>query len=233
MASPLERSIVAKDVVEALRRDILSGKYRSGEFLTEVQICRELNVSRGTARRAFQQLREDGLVTTDENSHTIVQGFTEKDIDDIYELRLLLEKRAAQILLKAEYTDYMPILESMNRLHHAYIEGKGENQLEMAERGYDIHIAIMQATKNKALFQAWKALSATLQVIMQINGNTVDCDWAYTSHKQLVDAILQKRSDIDKTVEEHLLRDSKEIYLREREKKTDTTERKQRRGEKK
>ena len=215
MTSPLERSIVAKDVVDALRRDILRGKYRPGEYLTEVQVCRVLGVSRGTARRAFQQLREDGLVITDANSHTIVQGLTAKDIDDIYELRLLLEKRAAQILLRADYTDYMPILESMNRLQQAYVSGGGENPLEMASLGYEIHVSILRATGNKALFNAWKSLASALQIIMEINGNTVDCRWAYESHKQLVNAILQKRDDIEAIIEEHLIRDSKDIYLRE------------------
>ena len=215
MTSPLERSIVAKDVVDTLRRGILRGKYRRGEYLTEVGICRALNVSRGTARRAFQQLREDGLVTSDENSHTIVQGLTAKDIDDIYELRLLLEKRAAHILLRADYTDYMPILESMSRLQRAYVRGGGENPLEMAALGYEVHVSVMGATRNKALFNAWKSLASTLQIIMEINGNTVDCRRAFESHKQLVDAILQKRDDIEGIIEEHLIRDSKDIYLRE------------------
>ncbi len=45
---------LSSDLFSNLRKDILQGKLRQGEKLTEQQICNEYNVSRTPVREAFR-----------------------------------------------------------------------------------------------------------------------------------------------------------------------------------
>ena len=46
----------------AIQKDILSGKIKSGEKLTEQRICKQYDVSRTPVREALRQLEADGLI---------------------------------------------------------------------------------------------------------------------------------------------------------------------------
>ncbi|MCI8510528.1 MAG: GntR family transcriptional regulator [Lachnospiraceae bacterium] len=213
LSSPLQRSLIAKDILSTLRYEIVSGELKEGEYLREVAISKRMNVSRGPVRRALQQLEAEGLVVSEENGRTSVVGISNTDIDDIYDLRLILEKKAVLILRDKDFVDYTPILESLNHLKQERDKGPESDPVVAAGLGYDVHVAIMKCSGNKAIFNAWKSLSTTLQLIMEMNGNYVESERAFASHKLLVDAIIQKREDIERVIEQHLLQDSKDIYL--------------------
>src|ERR1700676_4574804 len=53
------------DVAAALREQIASGGYGAGRQVeSEAELCRRFGVSRVTVRRALEQLRTDGLLTS-------------------------------------------------------------------------------------------------------------------------------------------------------------------------
>ena len=53
LSAPLQRSLVAKDVLSTLRYEILTGELKEGEYLREVAISKRMDVSRGPVRRAL------------------------------------------------------------------------------------------------------------------------------------------------------------------------------------
>jgi len=83
------------EVYRQLRENILQGRYRAGSTLTENQLSMEMGVSRTPVREAISQLELDGLVCSSPNKSIIVQGFDEKDILDMYEVRSRMETLAA------------------------------------------------------------------------------------------------------------------------------------------
>ena len=56
--------------------------------------CRELNMSRNPIRTALKTLHAEGLVVRDYYKSIIVKEITDKDIEEIYQLRELLEGAA-------------------------------------------------------------------------------------------------------------------------------------------
>ena len=60
----LDRSTLRERALEALRAAIISGQYRPGDHLGEVDLGKHLGVSRGTVREALRHLQQEGLVTT-------------------------------------------------------------------------------------------------------------------------------------------------------------------------
>lgn len=93
---PVERSGPLGDrVYEMLRNYLRSGKVRWGEFLREETLAERLGVSRTPVREALRRLASEGLVEAHGRSFR-VPALTEDDLEDIYELRLLLETEAVR-----------------------------------------------------------------------------------------------------------------------------------------
>lgn len=83
-------------VYEQIRENILNGVYREQEELKEVTLGEKLGVSRTPVREALRQLELEGLVEIIPNKGARVTGITKKDIDDIYQIRYLLEGLSAR-----------------------------------------------------------------------------------------------------------------------------------------
>lgn len=91
---PVERPRALGDqVYQTLRANVRNGKILPGQALQEVQLAAQLGVSRTPVREALTRLASDGLVTADGRSF-VVPSLTLADVDDIYEVRGLLEPEA-------------------------------------------------------------------------------------------------------------------------------------------
>lgn len=80
-------------IVEQLRRDILAGTYAAGEQLRQDALAASFEVSRIPVREALFQLEAEGLVVIEPHKGAIVSAFPLEEIDDVFDLRVLLEPR--------------------------------------------------------------------------------------------------------------------------------------------
>ena len=80
-------------IVEQLRRDILDGTYTAGEQLRQDALAASFQVSRIPVREALFQLEAEGLVLIEPHKGAIVSAFSLEEIDDVFDLRVLLEPR--------------------------------------------------------------------------------------------------------------------------------------------
>lgn len=79
----------------ALEEEICAGTILPGEFLIETALSAKLGISRTPLRGAIHRLAEEGLVELIPNRGARVIGVTEKDLIDIYMIRMRLEGLAA------------------------------------------------------------------------------------------------------------------------------------------
>jgi DNA-binding GntR family transcriptional regulator len=91
---PVERPLaLVEQVYSALRAQLRSGAIDAGQALQEVQLAEQLGVSRTPVREAMARLASEGLLSSDRRSFT-VPALSRKDVDDIYEVRFLVEPAA-------------------------------------------------------------------------------------------------------------------------------------------
>lgn len=91
---PVERPrALSEQVYHQLRGHMRDGTIVAGQPLQEVQIAAQLGVSRTPVREALRQLAIEGLLVSDGRSY-IVPELTLADLDDIYEIRFLIETHA-------------------------------------------------------------------------------------------------------------------------------------------
>jgi DNA-binding GntR family transcriptional regulator len=93
----VNRSLLADEVYEILRADLVSEQIAPGTRLNLDQLARELHVSNTPVRQALARLEADGLVTKEP-----YRGFAAsppldlQSVEEVYDLRLLLEPVAAE-----------------------------------------------------------------------------------------------------------------------------------------
>lgn len=86
-------SVAATDLI---RDAIIDGRLAPGERLKEVELATELGISRTPVREALLVLQTEGLVEAVPNRGATVRAHTAEDLDDLYQLRALLEGYAAR-----------------------------------------------------------------------------------------------------------------------------------------
>ena len=84
---------LGEQVYETLRKHVLDGAIAAGQALQEVPLATRLGVSRTPVREALARLASEGLLVSGGRSF-IVPALTLADVDDIYEVRLLIEPAA-------------------------------------------------------------------------------------------------------------------------------------------
>jgi len=83
-------------VYSTLLGKILSGELPPGSLIREIPIAEELLVSRTPVHDAVLQLTRDGLLTRVSDRRTVVSGLSAEEVDDLFEMRKLLEVEATR-----------------------------------------------------------------------------------------------------------------------------------------
>ena len=85
---------LATQAYHTIKENILNLTYPPGMVLTEAMLTKELEMSRSPVRTAIQMLQVEGLIVSDYYKSMTVKEITDKDINEIYQLRELLEGAA-------------------------------------------------------------------------------------------------------------------------------------------
>ena len=112
---------LADQVYEVLETDILSGKYKKGEVLTELKLSEELGVSRTPIREALHRLSAEHIIE-DTSKGSVVLGISPEDLHDIFKIRLALEAMAAVECTKNITEEELKELLETVELQEFYIE---------------------------------------------------------------------------------------------------------------
>lgn len=115
---------VASDTAyELLKQRVIAGTYAPGAQLKEEHLARELDISRTPIRAALRRLVQDGLATADAGRGVRVSEWTEHDIQETYELRALLEGRAAEL---AARRGGLPLADQLDALNARMAQAIGQ-----------------------------------------------------------------------------------------------------------
>ena len=92
---PISRNASAA-ASEIIREAIIDGRLAPGQRLKEEELARELGISRTPVREALVILEGEGLVESVPKRGASVRAYAADDLDDMYQLRALLEGYAAR-----------------------------------------------------------------------------------------------------------------------------------------
>lgn len=152
-------SSVNESIYAELRRRIMAGRYEPGLQLKEETLAAEMTVSRTPVRTALQRLVKDGLLEAHANRGVFVSGWTDRDIEEVFHLRCMLEPHAAW--LAAERADDAQIEElgALNRrMAKASGSGLPEAIAELQGLNNSFHQLILTASSSPRLISIARSL---------------------------------------------------------------------------
>lgn len=124
----VERQPALKDrVYQMLRTHLRRGTIAVGQPLQEAPLAEQLGVSRTPVRQALTRLAGEGLLVSDGRSF-VVPTLSRTDVDDIYEIRFLIEPAAMRRIapLTADAAVRAPIEQALAAARAAHEAGDTE-----------------------------------------------------------------------------------------------------------
>ena len=192
-------------VFHKLRDDILSGKYEEHEELKEVAIGEELGVSRTPVREAFRQLELEGLIQIIPNKGAYVTGITEKDVQDIYMIRSLLEGLCARWATEHITKEQMEEMEE--NIYLAKFHAQKGHLDQLAELDNRFHDIMYEACNSKMLEHQLKDFHQyVLRVRKKTLNNANRGPKSNEEHEQIMEAIKAGDADLaERLANQHMI----------------------------
>ena len=134
---------------QAIRREILSNKLRSGDPVPVERFVDELRLSRTPVREAILRLQREGLIEIRPRMGTFVSHLDIRQIREMYELRRLLEGYAAKLAAARVPPEEVRRLRRELRLYAT--ESSKPDCKGMSGSGKKIHTMIIEHCGNQAL----------------------------------------------------------------------------------
>lgn len=139
-----------RDVVfHTLREAILKGELKPGERLMELQLAAKLGVSRTPIREAIRMLEQEGLAVTVPRKGAEVARMTEKDMEDVLQIREVLDELAVKLACDNITRKEIRELESKTVQFENSIRSGDIKSIALAD--VDFHDVIYRAAGNKKL----------------------------------------------------------------------------------
>jgi DNA-binding GntR family transcriptional regulator len=189
LTPPPKRSL-ADDVVDRLRDAILHGSFKPGEPLREEQLAAMLDVSRGPVREALVQLEREGLVLVRRHRGATVARLSRGDLEEVYSLRLALERlatqRAVQLATEQDFKAMEEVLEAFD-----IVLSRRPSEKEVAELDVRFHDLIYRAARHQRLYESWANLRSQIYIFL-LSRNVANRDFreiTVKAHAELLETL--------------------------------------------
>jgi DNA-binding GntR family transcriptional regulator len=97
MKKNMEKHLTLREkILEHIRDAIISGSLKAGSRVSEPELAERYGISRTPIREAFRQLESEGYLTVIPRRGAVVSEFSQKDVEDFYAIKSILEGYAAR-----------------------------------------------------------------------------------------------------------------------------------------
>jgi DNA-binding GntR family transcriptional regulator len=151
---------------EKIRDAIIEGRFEPGTRITESEIAEKYGVSRVVIREAFSSLTQEGLLVKERNKYTQIVEFSQKDIKEIFDLRIAIEVAAASICVE-DSIDIIDELKEKSNIIDKMRNAKKDSLIDKLVRSdLDFHEFILMKSGNQRMLDVWNSLSSQILVLL-------------------------------------------------------------------
>ena len=194
-----KRTILVERVAKQIRKAIVCGNLKPADRLIETELANDMQISRNVVREAIRYLEKEGLVTATPFKGAKVREFTKKDLDDLYDLRIVLEELAIRTLIKNLDNEKITKLDSIVATWKQLTTESTVEEIIDADTIF--HKTICELSGNWRLLDAWMNISYQLRAVLTLDYYLHDYDTPekmLSPHYPVLEAI--KRGDAKESV---------------------------------
>jgi len=187
-SSAFDRASTAERVAGLLRERILDGTMAPGSRIVELEVARELDVSRSPVREALLRLRAEGLAAIVPYRGAFVTPLDRQRFAELMEFRLALERFALDRLVERFPTGAMARL----REHAAALREAvaARDRQRAVDLDLAVHRAIVELAGNALLERAYGDLLAQIRLYIAVtSARYPDIGELADEHDALIGAI--------------------------------------------
>lgn len=179
---------IREQTLDTLREAILTGELKPGHSLIEMDLSRQLGVSRAPIREALRILNSEGLIETIPYHGTTVRRLTRRDIEEIYSMRSLLETFAVEQVIRAGNPEVLQRLRGT--VEDMILAGRDNNINRVNILDRDFHDTLIAMSGHSLLLSLWQTVAMKVrQVMALVNRRNTDLTQIARNHLPLLDAM--------------------------------------------
>jgi len=172
-----------------IKDKIVHCEYRPGQFLIESDLMTVVGASRTPIREALSKLEQEGLLDILPKRGVMVRNITIGEINEIYEVRLLIEPYIIR-----EYGRLIPthlLKELMEGLNITGDEARGELGYK---KDQDLHQILMQLSQNSYFMDILNRLYSQNHRLRILSGDLLGyrAEETVKEHKDIVESLILK-----------------------------------------
>ncbi len=146
-----------EQIAEHIYASIIAGEYKPGDRIREETLAVTYGVSRGPVREALRILERDSVVRLLANKGAHVTKLSIKEVNDIFEIRMVLAGAMVRRLCAAPQSvimDFVPKVDQLERLAKAQDEGAA-----YVAASVELALGMAQASGNERLSEIMRSLA--------------------------------------------------------------------------
>ena len=175
-------------VYNYLYNGILSGDIPLGSPIAELELGRALGLSRSPVREALKRMEGEGLVSHYLGRGTFVTDITVKDLEEIFELRIMFELHS--LASACEYMDDGTLSELQNAFENL---NENSSEQEYFDANRRLHSSIISYGGNLRLEKFYNMLLAQFSIVNRISARDPEhFDTSRAMHLNIIKAMKEK-----------------------------------------
>ena len=203
MAEPQERNL-REVIVERVRSEIVAGRGAPGTLYSVPALAEQMGVSTTPVREALLELSRSGLVAPLKNRGFRVQSMSLKELDDLFAMRVLLERHALELIAERGLTDAEP-LRALAEAVRGAVAREDVSAYLSTDRAF--HEALVQRADNPRMTQMVLALRDDMRLYgIDTQEGRARQRASVDEHFRMIDlAVARDRRAIGELITQHIM----------------------------
>src|SRR5699024_9322802 len=183
--------IAEKHIYSEIKNAILNKKISLNQQLNEQLLSKAFNVSRTPIRSVLQKLIYEKILYNIPNKGTFIYLPKKEEVEDIFQLRKIMEKKAVEIACeKSSMKDFEKLEEIIHKEEKEFKKGEYGNGIEFTSK---FHQGLMMLSKNKFMISYNEELLNISNVYLTFHDTaTKECPMSPDEHRSII-SYLKKR----------------------------------------
>ena len=198
---------LSDEVARRLRRAIKGGDLPPGKRLVEQELAENLRVSRMPVRIAIQKLIDEGLVFKEPRRGAYVHTFSSVELDEVYSIRVALEKLVVQFAVPNWSDEVEAELETIvSQMRQAAAAGDRKKGFELDSR---FHSILWELSQHSILIEVVSSLRSRISRFLAEANNVLsptELNHHVEAHQDLINVL--KQGEIERAkdaIADHIL----------------------------
>jgi DNA-binding GntR family transcriptional regulator len=191
---PAPRAALAEQVYAALKQQLHDFALVPGDRFTEAELAQRLGVSRTPVREALFRLRNEGLLEVESKTGWHVRPIDFVRIDQLYELRVLLETACAARLCAMQAPP--PELDALKAVWLVPAAERLADAAEVGRLDEQFHALLVRAAGNGEIARVHQDVTERIRIVRRLDFTRGDrIEATYAEHGRILRQVMQRKAD--------------------------------------